>query len=477
MSAPQSEVGIEVASVDDAPLGASIRAALSGRSFDYTRGSLARAVLLLAVPMVVEMSMESLFAVADAWFVKSLGETALATVALTEAMVTLVYAIAIGLSMAATALVARRVGAGDLPGARRAAGQAIRLGVLIGVGSGILCALNARTLLGLMGGSAAVQEAGSGFTAFVLGGNVVILLLFLHNAIFRGAGDAAIAMRALIVSNLANLVLDPCLIFGLGPFPQLGVTGAGLATVIGRGLGVCYQIRALRRGDCRVRVSRPDLRHHGADLRELLRSSTGAIGQFLIATASWVLLVRIVSPFGDATLAGYQVGVRVIMFALLPAFGLSNAAATLVGQNLGAQRPDRAIRSVWITGIWTMAFLGAVTIVFQVCAPGLIGLFAEQAADRATMERTGVDCLRIISFGYVFYAWGLVMMQAFNGANRTMIPTWLNLVCFWILEVPLAWVLARPLEMGANGVFWSVAISESLLAVLSIIVFRRVRWS
>ncbi len=478
MHAPPSDPApaSRAANVDAVPLGQALRSALRGTEFDYTRGSLARAVLLLAVPMVVEMGMESLFAIADAWFVKDLGDDALASVALTEAMATIVYAIAIGLSMAATAMVARRVGADDLPGARRAAGQAVRVGVIVGLVLGVPCVIFARELLGLMGASARVQDTGAGYAGFVLGGNLVILLLFLNNAIFRGAGDASIAMKALVVSNCANLVLDPCLIFGIGPFPELGVTGAGLATLIGRGLGVAYQFKALARKERRVHLDVDALRHHGADVRELLHTSYGGVGQFLLATASWMVLVAIVAPSGDAALAGHQVGVRILMFTILPAFGLSNATATLVGQNLGAGHVPRALRSVWIVGLWNMGFMGAVAIVFFAFAPELVALFTEHASDKATMQRVGVDCLRIISLGYVFYAWGMVTMQAFNGAGRTMVPTWLNLICFWIVEVPLAWALAGPFGLGPAGVYWSVAFSESLLAVLSIIVFRKLRW-
>lgn len=463
-------------SLDSAGLLATIRQALGGAEFDYTKGSLSRAAIVLAVPMVIETGMESLFAIADAWFVKDLGEAALATVALTEAMVTLIYAVAIGLSMAATALVARRVGANDLAGASRAAGQAIRVGWALGIAIGVPCAFFGRELLELMGASQSVATTGSGYASLVLGGNVVILLLFLHNAIFRGAGDAAIAMRALIVSNVANLILDPILIFGLGPIPAMGVTGAGLATLLGRGLGVAWQITALRRKSGRLDVGRDALRHHANDLRELLRTSVGGVAQFLIATASWVLLVRIVAPFGDAALAGYQVAVRVIMFTILPAFGLSNATATLVGQNLGAGHVDRALRSVWITGLWTMSFLGIVAVAFFAFAPVILGWFATAAENSAAMTATGVDCLRIVSLGYLFYAWGMVMMQAFNGAGRTMVPTWLNLICFWIVELPLAWYLAGPMELGPRGVFWSIVVAESLLAVISIVVFRRLSW-
>ncbi|MEE8117450.1 MAG: MATE family efflux transporter [Gemmatimonadales bacterium] len=449
-----------------------IREALGGAQHDYTSGSLSRAITLLAIPMVLEMAMESVFAICDVFFVSRLGDAAVATVGLTESMLTLIYAIAIGLSMATTALVARRIGEKNTDGATRAAKQAIVVGVLFGAATGLPCALFAGDLLALMGAEQVVIDTGSGFTAILMGTNVVILLLFLNNAIFRGAGDAVLAMRALGLANGINLVLDPCLIFGLGPFPELGVTGAAVATAIGRGSGVLYQFWMLRRQHSRIVLRPPLFRVEPQIMRELLRLSVGGVTQFLIATASWVVLMRLVSPYGKSAVAGYTIAVRIVVFALLPAWGLSNAAATLVGQNLGARQPERAERSVWLTGYFNTAFLALVTVVFLVFNRQLVSIFS----DRPDTIQYGADALRIISYGYVFYAWGMVVTQAFNGAGDTMTPTWINLVCFWFLQIPLAWTLARGIDRGPSGVFWAVALAEAVLAVMSIVIFRRGRW-
>jgi putative MATE family efflux protein len=449
-----------------------IRDALAGKQHDYTTGRLDRAIVLLAIPMVLEMAMESLFAVCDVFFVSKLGDAAVAAVGLTEAMVTIVYAFAVGFAMATTALVARRVGERDSEGAARAARQAIVLGLLFGAVTGLPCALFAGDLLALMSDDPGVVETGSGYTAVILGTNVVIVLLFLHNAVFRGAGDAALAMRALWLSNGINLVLDPCLIFGYGPFPELGVTGAGIATVIGRGTGVAYQLWALSRGKSRVALPRPLLRVEPAILGTLLRLSIGGVMQFLIATASWVALMRIVSPFGSSAVAGYTIAIRVLVFTILPSWGLSNAAATLVGQNLGARRPDRAERAVWVTGWYNAVFLGVVMVVFLLFGREVVALFS----DKPDTIQHGADALRIMSYGYVFYAWGMVITQAFNGAGDTMTPTWINLACYWLFQVPLAWSLSKRTELGPAGVFWAVAIAESALALVSIAVFRLGRW-
>lgn len=449
-----------------------IRSALAGHDYDYTSGSLTRAVFLLAIPMVLEMMMESVFAVCDVFFVSRLGDDAVAVVGLTEAMLTIVYALAIGLAMGATAMVARRIGEKNIDGATRAAAGSIALGVFAGVVIGLPCAFFAPTLLKWMGASDAVVAIGGPYASILLGCNIVITLLFLNNAVFRGAGDAAVAMRVLWLANGINLVLDPCLIFGLGPFPELGVTGAAIATTIGRGSGVLYQFYLLRRGTSRIALRGPACRVERRVVMELLRLSSGGVMQFLIATASWVALMRIVAPFGDAVVAGYTIAVRIVMFAILPAWGLANAAATLVGQNLGAGQPDRAERAVWITGAWNMAFMGLVTVAFLLGSDRLIGLFTT-APETA---RIGVLALQILSAGYMFYAWGMVMVQAFNGAGDTMTPTRLNLVCFWCLQIPMAYLLAVTLDIGPSGVFWSVAICEAILAVLSIVMFRRGRW-
>jgi putative MATE family efflux protein len=319
---------------------------------------------------------------------------------------------------------------------------------------------------------AEVVASGAGYARAVLGGNLVVLILYLNNAIFRGAGDPALALRALLIANGINIVLDPCLIFGIGPFPELGVTGAGIATLIGRGTGVAYQFWMLRRGVGRIALRGPAARVELPIVRELVRLSLGGVGQLLIATASWVVLMRIVAPFGSAALSGYTIAIRIVVFALMPAWGLSNAAATLVGQNLGAREPERAEHSVWLTGRYNMVFMLAVTVLFLAFAPALVGIFTAKAETHAI----GVRALRTLAYGYVFYAWGMVVAQAFNGAGDTLTPTRLNFFCFWCFQIPLAWVLARPLELGPDGVFWAVCVAESILAVAAILLFRRGRW-
>jgi putative MATE family efflux protein len=446
--------------------------ALRGVQHDYTRGSLGRAIILLAVPMVLEMAMESVFALCDVYFVSRLGDAAVATVGYTESMLTISYALAVGFSMATTALVARRIGEKNPEGAVRAGAQAVVIGVLVGVGTGIPCAIFARDLLYLMGAEPAVIAGGGPYTAILLGTNIVIMLLFLNNAVFRGAGDAVLAMRTLWLANGINLVLDPCLIFGLGPFPELGVTGAAVATSIGRGGGVLYQFWMLRRGRGRLALRGPACRFQPRVLLELLRLSIGGVGQYLIATASWVALMRIVSPFGKSAVAGYTIAIRIVLFTLLPAWGLSNAATTLVGQNLGAREPQRAERSVWLTGWFNFAFLGLVQVVFLTSNRTLVAFFT----DNPITLRHGADALRIMSYGYGFYAWGMVVVHGFNGAGDTMTPTRINLVCFWCFQIPLAWTLAHHLGYGPPGVFWSIAIAESVLAVAAVLIFRRGRW-
>lgn len=449
-----------------------VRASLTGAQFDFTREPLRRAILLLAVPMVLEMAMESLFAVVDIYFVGQLGERAPAAVGLTESMLTILYAVGFGLAMSITPMVSRRIGEGDPRGASLAATQAIGLALLVSLPFCVAGVLWPQDLLRLMGASPETIAEGWGYTSLMLGTNFVILLLFLNNAVFRGAGDPAIAMRALWLANGINLVLDPCLIFGWGPFPELGVTGAAVATLCGRSAGVIYQFWHLRSGRSRVVLRGDALRFDPQAAIGLLRLSLGGIGQCLVATCSWVALFRIVAPFGDAALAGYTIGIRILLFTFLPAWGLSNAAATLVGQNLGARHPDRAEQSVWLTGVYNMLFLGSVTLLMVTCAEPLVAVFSELPE----VQRHAADCVRVIAYGYPLYAWGMVLVQAFNGAGDTLTPTWLNMIFFWLLEVPLAWLLAQPLGLGPAGVFWSVTIAEASLALASLLVFRRGRW-
>jgi len=450
----------------------SIREALRGSHQDYTSGNLNRAILLLAIPMVLEMVLESLFAVVDVFFVGRLGADAVATVGLTESLLSLIFAVAIGLSMSTTAMVARRIGEKDPEDASVAGVQAIVLGLSVSLLVGVPCFIFAPKLLQLMGATPDIVATGSGYARLALGGSGAILMLFLNNAIFRGAGDAAIAMRLLWVSNVINLVLDPCLIFGLGPFPRMGVTGAALATFTGRSIGVLYQFYRLGRGTDRLPSLVRHLRVNLAVLWRLLRVSITGILQFAIAHTSWIGLVRIVSTFGAAALAGYTIAIRIIIFVILPSWGLSNAAATLVGQNLGAKKPDRAESSVWRTGFYNMVFLGAVGVVLIVFAEPVVRLFTQ---DREVVP-LAASCLRILSYGNIGYAYGMVMLQSFNGAGDTITPTWVNLFGFWFLEIPLAYWLAIPMNLRSKGVFFSIVIAEGCIAAAGIVLFRRGRW-
>jgi putative MATE family efflux protein len=421
--------------------------------------------------MVLETVMESVFAVVDVFFVSKLGADAVATVGLTESMMILVYSLAMGLGIGATATVARRIGERDADGAAHAAAQVILLGLIVSTVLGIIGVALAPTLLRLMGGSPAVI-ANAGFMRVMLGGNATVLLLFLINAVFRGAGDAAIAMRVLWLANWINIVLGPLLIFGLGPFPELGVVGAAVATTIGRGTGAIYAISRLFRPGSRVHVARRHFRLDAALMWQMIRLSGSGTFQILIGTASWIGLVRVISGFGSAALAGYTIGFRVIIFALLPSWGLSNAAATMVGQALGAKKPDRAERAVWMAARYNLVFLGVVGLVFVLFARAIVSLFTVDPA----VAPYAVDCLRIVALGFLFYAYGMVITSSFNGAGDTWTPTWLNLFVFWLWEIPLAYVLAVALDMGPRGVFVAITVAYSTLAVLSAWLFKKGRW-
>jgi MATE family, multidrug efflux pump len=452
---------------------ATVREALRGsHHHDYTSGPIGRAIILLAIPMVMEMVMESVFAVVDVFWVAHLGPNAVATVGLTESMLALVYTAAMGLSIGVMAMVARRIGEKNPAAAAEAAVQGIALGLMVAAVTGTLGAIFAPRLLGIMGASPEVIAIGSGYTRVMLGGNAVILLLFLINATFRGAGDAAIAMRVLWLANWINILLGPCLIFGLGPFPELGVKGAAIATTIGRGTGVLYQIYRLMRRDGRIVIHRDQLQLRPAVMRTLLRLSGTGTFQVLVGTASWIGLVRIISTFGAQAVAGYTIGVRIIIFALLPSWGLANAAATMVGQGLGAGKPERAERAVWIAGLYNMFFLGTVGLIFVLLAEPIVALFTTDPA----VAPVAAACLRIVSYGYLFYAWGMVLTQSFNGAGDTWTPTWLNLCCFWLWEIPLAYLLAVHFGFGPRGVFLAITTAFSTLAVVSAILFRRGKW-
>ena len=450
----------------------SLREAIRGSHQDFTTGNLNRAILLLAVPMVLEMVLESLFAVVDVFWVAHLGANAVATVGLTESLLSLVFAVGLGLSLSTTAMVARRIGEKDPEGAAVAGVQAIVLGLAISLVIGAPCLVFAPDLLRLMGASPEIIAVGSGYARIALGGSGVLLLLFLNNAIFRGTGDAAIAMRILWVSNIINLVLDPCFIFGVGPFPRLGVTGAAVATITGRSVGVVYQFYRLLRGTERIRILRRQIRIDLQVLLRLARVSLTGILQFAIAHTSWIGLVRIISIFGAAALAGYTIAIRIVIFIILPAWGLSNAAATLVGQNLGAKQPERAEQSVWRTGVYNMLFLGSVGVLFIFFAEPLIRLFSHDPA----VVPLGAACLRIVSYGNVGYAFGMVMLQAFNGAGDTVTPTYVYLFGFWLLEIPLAYWLAIPAHLRSNGVYIAIVVAETAIAGASAILFKRGHW-
>jgi len=457
---------------DSSSFWASLREALRGTHQDYTTGSLTQAIFLLAVPMVLEMFMESLFAIVDVFWVARLGAPSIATVGLVEAMLTIVYATGMGLGLSATAMVARRVGEKDREGAAVAGVQAIALGLAVSLVLGATGLLFAPRLLRLMGASPAVVAVGSRYARITIGGCCVVVLLMLNNAVFRGAGDAAIAMRVLWLSNSINLLIDPCLIFGLGPFPRLGVTGAAVATLTGRSIGVVYQLYRLSRGGEHIRILARHIRFNLEVILRLLRVSITGIAQMLIPHIAWISLIRIVSVFGSTALAAYTISIRIIIFFILPAWGLSGAAATLVGQNLGAGQPERAEESVWKTGFYNMLVMGGVGVFFVAFPGPVVRLFTHDPA----IGSLATACLRIVSIGNIGYAYEMVMMQAFNGAGDTVTPTIINTLGFIVFEIPFAYWLAIPLGLHSNGVYWAISISESAIAVAMILLFRRGKW-
>jgi len=446
--------------------------AVRGSDRDYTAGPVGPALVMLSVPMVLEMAMESLFAVVDVFFVARVSPNAVATVGVTESMLTIVYTVALGLGIGATAVVARRIGEKDDDGAAQAAAQAIALGFIVSVIVGVAGAAYAETLMRLMGATPSMIESSLGYTQVMFAGNATVTLLFLNNAIFRGAGDAVIAMRMLWVSNAINIVLDPILIFGLGPFPELGVTGAAIATNIGRGTAVVAQLWMLGSGHSRIHLTRRHLELVPGVMWNVCRLSGSGFIQILIDTSSYIGLVRIISTFGPAALAGYTIGIRTVIFAILPAWGLSNAAATMVGQALGARKPGRAEESVWTAAKYNAIVLGAVGVLFVVFAPWIVSIYTNDPA----VAPYATSCLRIVSTGFVFFAYGLVFTQSFNGAGDTWTPTWINLGCFWLFQIPLAWLLAIRLGMGPQGVFIAMTVAFSTLAVVSGVIFRQGWW-
>ena len=446
--------------------------AVAGKEKEFTTGSINRAIFLLAVPMVLEMVMESLFAIVDVFFVARVGTEAVATVGMTEVVLMIIESVALGLAMATTAMVSRRIGAKQPGKAATAAVQAIILGLIISIVLGGGCFIFAREILEMMGGSESLIEQGTGYTRILLGFSGTLTFIFILNAVFRGAGDASIAMRTLWLANGLNIILDPCLIFGLGPFPEMGVTGAAVATTIGRGTGVLYQLYHLFNGKAIIRLAWQHMVLVPEVIGKLFRISLGGAGQYLIATASWLFIVRIISNFGDEALAGYTIAIRIIIFSILPAWGMANAASTLVGQNLGAGEPTRAEKSVWRAAQFNVAFLLLVSIIFWTAAPYAMTFFTDQA----DVASAGVAGLRILCVGYVFYAFGMVISQSFNGAGDTRTPTIINFVCFWLLQIPLAYLLSNHTSLAYEGVFWAVVISESILAVIAIVLFRKGRW-
>ncbi|MET2985144.1 MATE family efflux transporter [Aureibaculum conchae] len=445
---------------------------LSSKEQDFTSGSIRKAIFMLSIPMILEMLMESIFALVDIIFVSQVSVNAVATIGLTESVITLVYAVAIGLSMAATAVVARRIGEKDVIGANQAAIQVIILGILVAIVIGIIGVVYPKEILALMGAEPDLIAEGYGYTQILMGGNITIMLLFLINAIFRGAGNASIAMWTLVLSNGLNIILDPIFIFGFGPVPAYGVEGAAIATTIGRGTAVVFQLFILFYGWGKLKIRVKDIVLRWAIMLNLMRVSLGGIGQFLIGTSSWVFLVRIISEFGSEVLAGYTIAIRVMMFTFMPSWGMSNAAATLVGQNLGAKKPDRAEKSVWKTGKYNAIFMVIVSFVYLVFAHEILQWFS----DESEVIKYGALCLQVVAAGYVFYAYGMVVIQSFNGAGDTKTPTYINFVCFWLFQLPFAYLMAITLDFGPMGVFLAIVLAEALIAIIGVVLFKKGKW-
>ena len=449
-----------------------IRLSLRDDDTDYTVGPIGRAVGLLAIPMMLEMSMEAIFAVVDIAFVSRLGTDAIAAVGITEALITVLYAVAVGLGMGITAMVSRRVGAKNVDEAASVTGQALWIGAFLSIVIGVFGVIYAEDMLRMIGASESVVQTGTGYTAVILGGAVTILYIFILNAAFRGAGDAAVALRSLWIANGLNIILDPCFIFGLGPFPEMGVTGAAVATTIGRGTGVLYQLWFLFDGRGRLEFHFRHMRLVPGLIKRMLVISIGGVGQFLIATSSWIIVMRIIALYGSNAIAAYTIALRMLEFVWLPAWGLGNAAATLVGQNLGADKAERAEKSAWRAVKYNFIFMTVIGFAMLAAAPIITGWFTNDPE----VLHYGTICLRVLSIGFPLYAIGLILTQALNGAGDTFTPSIMNLVCFWIVQIPLAYWLATQFGAGPNGVLIAIVFSESLLTVLSIFVFRRGNW-
>lgn len=449
-----------------------LRLGIAGEDANILSGNIDRAIILLAIPMTLEMVMESLFAVVDIFFVSKIGVNAIAAVGLTESLMTITYSLGWGLALGTTAMIARRVGEKDNEGASIAAVQSIYLAFIIAVPIMIAGLLFSEDFLRLMGASEAIIAEGAGYTRLIFGSNIIVILLFLINGVFRGAGDAALAMRSLWIANTINIILDPMFIFGIGPFPEWGIEGAAIATVIGRAAGICYQIYHLAKGRGIVKIHTGNWQYKNDIVVRLVKLSSGVTAQFIIGSASWIFLMRIMSTFGSVALAGYTIAIRIIIFTILPAWGFSNAAATMVGQNLGALQPERAEKSVWRTGFFNAIFMGTVMIVFIFLSDSIADFFTEEKA----VVASAAQCLKIFSLGYFSYAFGMVLVQAFNGAGDTRTPTIMNLVIYWLMQIPLAYLLSVQLSLGAPGVYWTVVICETVFSIAGYFLFKKGKW-
>jgi putative MATE family efflux protein len=446
--------------------------ALRGEETEFTSGSINKAIILLSIPMIAEMIGEALFAIVDMIFVSRISVNAIATVALTESPLMIIYSVAVGLSMAATAIVARRVGEKKPEKAANAAFQSILLAIVVGIVLGVPGFLYSEEILSAMGGEPDLIKEGVGYTKIMYAGNISIILIFLINGIFRGAGNASIAMKSLLIANGLNIILDPIFIFGLGPIPAFGVEGAAIATTIGRSTGVIYQVVHLVNGSSIIKITWKNFVVRMKTIKEIIVVSIGGIGQFIVESLSWLFLVRVIAEFGTDAIAGYQMAFRMIVFTILPSWGMANAAATLVGQNLGAGKPERAETSVWRTAKWNTIFLVGIAIVFGIFANEILSIFNQSGV----VQKTAIDALRIICFGYIFFAYGMVIGQAFNGAGDTKTPLYINLIVFWVIQIPMAWLLSIKLDWGPEGVFFCIAFCHSLYAIVAIWLFKKGKW-
>jgi putative MATE family efflux protein len=449
-----------------------LKQAVRGDVKDFTTGNINKAIFLLAVPMVLEMLLESLFAIVDIYFVNQVGNDAVSTVILTEASLTILYSVAWGLAMGVTALIARRTGEKDFKSAANVAAQAVILAIFFSIIISLIGFLFPKQILGFMGASAQVVQEHYHFTQVMLTGNIVIMLLFVNNGIFRGVGNANIAMKALLIANSINIVLDPLLIKGIGPFPQMGLMGAAVATTIGRACGVLFQLYYLFNGKALITLIKKQFAVNVPLIKSILTTSAGGMFQFIIGSCSWMFLAMLIAESGSTITAGYGTAIRICIFTILPAWGLANAAATLVGQNLGANQPERAEKSVWRTAFIALLFFAIVAVIFYFFGTVLMRFFTHDAE----VIKAGTLCLQVLAIGYIFFAYGMVIVQSFNGAGDTKTPTIINLFVYWLLQIPLAWFLAKYLKMGPLGVYCAICIAESILAVISIIIFRRGKW-